>query len=164
MSRKQSRSEIRMHRALHRPLSLNADVQRMPHPQRLLMQERTKLRQRVQTLARDLENARLELGEFARNLVSVQEEERRRIACELHDGLGQCDKAIAYYNQTLRSDPDNISALVNQAALLATSPVTECRNGKRSRTLAARACERTHFQALFRRYPACSASGSDGRC
>lgn len=62
------------------------------------------LRERYRELVDRLEKNQLEFQRLARSVLRVQEDERRRIARELHDGVGQ-----------------NLTALKHQLALLKTS-------------------------------------------
>jgi PAS domain S-box-containing protein len=54
------------------------------------------LEQRVQERTKELEKANEELRRLSSKLLSSQEEERRRIAGEIHDNLGACLNAIRF--------------------------------------------------------------------
>jgi signal transduction histidine kinase len=54
------------------------------------------LEQRVQERTKELEKANEELRRLSSRLLSSQEEERRRIAGEIHDNLGACLNAIRF--------------------------------------------------------------------
>jgi len=54
------------------------------------------LEQRVQKRTKELEKANAELRRLSSKLLSSQEEERRRIAGEIHDNLGSCLNAIRF--------------------------------------------------------------------
>ena len=66
------------------------------------------------------------------------------------DQLGRTREAIAQYREALRLNPNLTGPLNNLAAVLATSPDDELRNGAEAVGLAERACELTHYgQPLF---------------
>jgi tetratricopeptide (TPR) repeat protein len=64
--------------------------------------------------------------------------------------LGREPEAVSHLNEALRIKPDSTEAMNNLAWLLATSPDTNVRDGKRAVALAERACTLTDFkQTIF---------------
>ena len=68
------------------------------------------LEQRVQERTQDLLNASQELRELSAQILQAQDEERRRIARELHDGAGQLLAALGMEASNLASESDRLSA------------------------------------------------------
>ena len=68
------------------------------------------LEQKVQERTHELFNASQELRELSAQLLQAQDEERRRIARELHDGAGQLLAAIGMEASNLASESDRLSA------------------------------------------------------
>jgi tetratricopeptide (TPR) repeat protein len=63
-----------------------------------------------------------------------------------HNRTRHYDQAIADYNEAIRLDPKNAYAFANLAALLATCPDADRRNGKRAVELATKACELSRLE------------------
>jgi signal transduction histidine kinase len=68
------------------------------------------LEQRVQERTQELFNASEELRELSARILQAQDEERRRIARELHDGAGQLLAALGMEASNLASEGDGLSA------------------------------------------------------
>jgi CheY-like chemotaxis protein len=68
------------------------------------------LEERVIERTQDLSDARNELRELSARLLKTQDEERRRIARELHDGIGQLLAAMNMNLSVLLGDQANLSA------------------------------------------------------
>jgi Flp pilus assembly protein TadD len=64
------------------------------------------------------------------------------------DRSGRTREAIAQYRELLNSNPQMAKAMNNLAAILATSPKAEFRDGTQAVQLAERACELTHYGNL----------------
>ncbi|GEM_PF-6280016 len=70
----------------------------------------------------------------------------RLLRARFYQRRGRWDLAAWDYEQVLRHDPDNTTALNNLAWILATAPQPQLRNGPRAVQLARRACLLTHFR------------------
>jgi signal transduction histidine kinase len=68
------------------------------------------LEQRVQERTQELFKASQELRELSAHIMQAQDEERRRIARELHDGAGQLLAAIGMEASNLASESDRLSS------------------------------------------------------
>ena len=68
------------------------------------------LEQRVQERTQELLNASQELRELSARILQAQDEERRRIARELHDGAGQLLAALGMEAANLARESDRLSA------------------------------------------------------
>jgi len=75
-----------------------------------LRESRAELERRVQERTQDLLNASHELRELSARILQAQDEERRRIARELHDGVGQLLAAIGMEAANLAGEGDRLSA------------------------------------------------------
>lgn len=75
-----------------------------------LRASQAELEQRVQDRTRDLLKATEELRELSARILQAQDEERRRIARELHDGAGQLIAAIGMEIFKLASESDRLSS------------------------------------------------------
>lgn len=78
-----------------------------PNPSRnpqQLDQELADLRERQQRLFADLAAGQARFRRLARSVLSVQEQERRRLARELHDGLGQNLTVLQHELETLAAN------------------------------------------------------------
>jgi signal transduction histidine kinase len=69
----------------------------------------TELEQRVQERTQELFNASQELRELSARILQTQDDERRRIARELHDGAGQLLAALGMEASNLASERDRLS-------------------------------------------------------
>jgi len=67
------------------------------------------LEQRVRERTQELLNASQELRELSAHLLQAQDEERRRIARELHDGAGQLLAALGMEASTIARESDRLS-------------------------------------------------------
>ena len=68
------------------------------------------LEQRVQERTQELLNASQELRELSARILQAQDEERRRIARELHDGAGQLLAALGMEASNLARESDRLSS------------------------------------------------------
>ena len=69
------------------------------------MKELAVITERFNTLAGALDTARVENSRLYRQLISVQEEERREIATELHDEAGPCLFGITANASSIQTSP-----------------------------------------------------------
>lgn len=76
------------------------------------------LTEQVQAFGRELDRTHAELRAVAARVISAQEDERRRMARDLHDDLGQrlavLEWQLTESRQNLRSDPDLAEALLER--------------------------------------------------
>jgi signal transduction histidine kinase len=89
-----------------------------------LRESQAELEQRVQERTQELFDASQELRELSARILQAQDEERRRIARELHDGAGQLLAALGMEASNLAREGDRLSAraalsLRNIASLVA---------------------------------------------
>jgi signal transduction histidine kinase len=75
-----------------------------------LRESQTELERRVQERTQELLNASEELRELSARILHAQDEERRRIARELHDGAGQLLAALSMEAFNLASERDRLSS------------------------------------------------------
>lgn len=73
---------------------------------------RNELEIRVKERTAELQRANQELGELSSRLQQMQDDERRRLARELHDSVGQLLAAIAMNIEVVRSEAHKLSAKV----------------------------------------------------
>jgi signal transduction histidine kinase len=73
------------------------DISERRQAQEDLRGARDKLEHRVQERTAELEKANEELRQIPPKLISVQEEERKRLASELHDSIGQTLAAVKFW-------------------------------------------------------------------
>ena len=69
-----------------------------------------KLEQRVHTRTQELEQKNAELRKLSARLLQIQDEERRRIARELHDSVGQLLAAISMNASNISREKSSLSA------------------------------------------------------
>ena len=67
--------------------------------------------------------------------------------------LGNFDKALADFNETIRLDPRHASAYNSRAWLWATCPDGKCRDGKKAVESATKACELTEWKNAYQSTP-----------
>jgi signal transduction histidine kinase len=75
-----------------------------------LRESQAELEQRVQERTQELFDASEELRELSARILQAQDEERRRIARELHDGAGQLLAALGMEASNLAREGDRLSA------------------------------------------------------
>src|SRR5580704_12260823 len=75
-----------------------------------LRENQAELEQRVQERTQELFDASQELRELSARILQAQDEERRRIARELHDGAGQLLAALGMEASNLAREGDRLSA------------------------------------------------------
>jgi signal transduction histidine kinase len=92
---------------------------------RELSQLNATLELRVGERTAELKAANDSLRELSVRLLQLQDEERRRIARELHDGVGQLLVAISMNNASLEKEADQLSAEARKALLNNDSMVDE---------------------------------------
>ncbi len=74
-----------------------------------LRNEQDKLERRVQERTADLDTANANLRELSARLLQLQDDERRRIARELHDSVGQTLAALAMNLSAVRLDVERLT-------------------------------------------------------
>jgi signal transduction histidine kinase len=75
----------------------------------LLLKAQSELEQRVQERTSDLDVVNHNLRELSARLMQLQDDERRRIARELHDSVGQTLAALAMNLSLVRSDVERLA-------------------------------------------------------
>jgi PAS domain S-box-containing protein len=75
----------------------------------------TKRRRAEETLRQELEDATGKLRQLSGRLLQTQDEERRRIARELHDGVGQLIVALNLNLSKINSEKDRLSPAARQS-------------------------------------------------
>jgi two-component system sensor histidine kinase UhpB len=87
-----------------------------PLPSLTLDKELAELRELQRRLFSDLASGQQRFRRLARSVLAVQEQERRRIAREMHDGLGQNLTVLQHELESLADDPEIGPALAPRAA------------------------------------------------
>jgi len=90
------------------------DISERRQAQEDLCGARDKLEQRVQERTAELQKANADLREIPSKLIAVQEEERKRLASELHDSIGQTLAAVKFWIEMvlkLRDEGDGSAAM-----------------------------------------------------
>jgi len=90
----------------------------------LLRQTRDSLEKRVQERTADLEAANENLRELSGRLMRMQDDERRRLARELHDSIGQILAALAMNIGVVKAQSHNLD-LAGETALLENSRLVQ---------------------------------------
>jgi PAS domain S-box-containing protein len=93
---------------------INLDIQHRKEAERQLQQLVETLESRVSERTLELENATTKLRELTGKLLQTQDEERRRIARELHDGVGQLVVAMSMNLASIVSEKEALSAEARQ--------------------------------------------------
>jgi PAS domain S-box-containing protein len=93
---------------------INLDIQHRKEAERQLKQLVETLESRVSERTLELENATAKLRELTGKLLQTQDEERRRIARELHDGVGQLVVAMSMNLTSIVSEKEALSAEARQ--------------------------------------------------
>jgi PAS domain S-box-containing protein len=94
---------------------INLDIQHRKEAERQLQQLVETLESRVSERTLELENATAKLRELTGKLLQTQDEERRRIARELHDGVGQLVVAMSMNLTSIVSEKEALSAEARQS-------------------------------------------------
>jgi PAS domain S-box-containing protein len=93
---------------------INLDIQHRKEAERQLQQLVETLEWRVSERTLELENATAKLRELTGKLLQTQDEERRRIARELHDGVGQLVVAMSMNLTNIVSEKEKLSEQARQ--------------------------------------------------
>jgi signal transduction histidine kinase len=98
---------------------LSWDIAERKRAEEALLKSRDELELRVQERTADLERANDQLRSIPSKLIAAQEDERRRIAGELHDSIGQTLAALKYGIETVlvmkdTGDPDGAFKLLER--------------------------------------------------
>ncbi len=92
-------------------VSGSLEIARLQREKELQLREsQAELEQRVQERTQELLNASEELRELSARILQAQDEDRRRIARELHDGAGQLLAALGMEASNLASESDRLSS------------------------------------------------------
>ncbi|MBM4255436.1 MAG: PAS domain S-box protein [Deltaproteobacteria bacterium] len=86
--------------------------------------------QYLSVIARDIseqEKARETLQTFSRRILDAQEQERRRLACELHDELGQVLSAVKLTLQNISRRPINMPERIKESVDMVQSALEQVR-------------------------------------
>ena len=94
---------------------INRDIQHRKEAERQLQQLVETLESRVSERTLEPENATAKLRELTGKLLQTQDEERRRIARELHDGVGQLVVAMSMNLTRIVSEKEVLSAEARQS-------------------------------------------------
>jgi PAS domain S-box-containing protein len=84
---------------------VNTDIHQQRELRQTLIESRHELEKRVQERTTDLELLNHNLSQLSARLIQLQDEERRRIARELHDSVGQMLAAIKMNIAVVQSTP-----------------------------------------------------------
>src|ERR1700685_129707 len=107
------------------------DVTDRIHAQEALVQAHRELEERVHNRTADLTGARDSLRALSARLLQVRDEERRRIARELHDSIGQLLAALSMNLAALNRDPKQlppeIARLASESLSLLDQSIREIR-------------------------------------
>jgi PAS domain S-box-containing protein len=93
------------------------DITDRQRAEEALREARQELAQRVKERTIELSRANQGLRELSARLLQLQDEERRRIARELHDSVGQMLAAISMNIALVKSESDRLSPVVSRAVL-----------------------------------------------
>ncbi len=80
---------------------------------------------------------------------SPDQADANRGRADAYLSIGKHKEAIADYNVAIKTRPDDVNILNNLAWVLATSPDTNVRDGKRAIELARKACKNTEYQLSY---------------
>jgi PAS domain S-box-containing protein len=96
-------------------MTLAEDITDHKKMEEALLKSRDELELRVQERTAELEKANEELRQIPSKLIAVQEEERKRLASELHDSIGQTLAAVKFWVEMLLKlgDGGDGSAVLN---------------------------------------------------
>jgi PAS domain S-box-containing protein len=93
---------------------INLDIQHRKEAEQQLQELVQTLESRVSERTLQLENATAKLRELTGTLLQTQDEERRRIARELHDGAGQLVAAMSMNLTSIVSEKEKLSVQARQ--------------------------------------------------
>jgi PAS domain S-box-containing protein len=88
----------------------NIDIQEQREIQQALSEAQQELEKRVQARTAELNSAAESLRELSGRLLQIQDDERRRIARELHDSAGQLLAALSMNINTVRAESHKLSS------------------------------------------------------
>ena len=116
-----------------RVLGVNIDITERKRIEERLREAKEDLEFRVEQRTLELQRANEELRQIPSKLISVQEEERKRVACELHDSIGQTLAAVKFWIETILErrdggDPDAALSLLEQFIPVLQHSIDETRN------------------------------------
>ncbi len=93
---------------------INLDIQHRKESEHQLLQLVESLESRVSQRTLELQNATEKLRELTATLLQTQDEERRRIARELHDGVGQLVVAMSMTLSNIVAEKEKLSPAARQ--------------------------------------------------
>jgi PAS domain S-box-containing protein len=94
----------------------NSDIQEQREVRQALTEGQQELEKRVQARTAELNSATESLRELSGRLLQIQDDERRRIARDLHDSAGQLLAALSMNIDTVRTESDKLSPAAAAAA------------------------------------------------
>jgi PAS domain S-box-containing protein len=97
-------------------MALAEDITDHKQMEEALLKSHDKLELRVQERTAELEKANEELRQIPSKLIAVQEEERKRLAAELHDSIGQTLAAVKFWVEVVLKlgDGGDVRAVLNR--------------------------------------------------
>ncbi len=95
-------------------MEINTDVTKTREVERQLQASVQTLEDRIAERTRELQNATDKLRELSARLLQAQDEERRRLARELHDGVGQLLAALSMNLTTLGDEKNQLSRVARE--------------------------------------------------